>query len=59
MAVLVRAKRVLGVVEVKRLEAPQADHAVKFREHAIQVAGDVIASVVDVARVEAHAKPLG
>ena len=40
------------------MQTPEPDHAVKLREHAVKVAGNVIPRVPDVARVEADADML-
>ena len=40
------------------MQTPEPDHAVKLREHAVKVAGNVIPRVPDVARVEADADVL-
>ena len=38
------------------MQALEPDHAVKLREHAVEVACDVIARIPDVARIEADAE---
>ena len=40
------------------MQALEPDHAVKLREHAVEVAGNVIPRVPDMARVEADADVL-
>ena len=55
VAILAAAQRVHAVVEMDGFEPVQPDHLVKLREHAVQVAHDVISRIVHVARVEAHA----
>ena len=55
VAVLMGAQGVQAVVDVHRLEAVQADGPVEFLQYAVQVAGDVIAPVGDVAGVQAPA----
>ncbi len=37
----------------------KADHAVELFKHAVQVVHDVVAAVVDVARVQAYAHVIG
>ena len=59
VAVLARAAGVHAVVEVDGAQPVQPDHAVELRQHAVEVARDVVARVPHVARVQAHAHPLG
>ena len=59
VAVLVRPAGVLRVVDVHGAQAVEADHAVELVEHAVQVVHDVVAAVVNVARVQAHAHVVG
>ena len=56
MAVFVGSAGIQAVVEVDGTQAVEADDAVKFREHAVEVMDDVIASVPDVAGVKADAE---
>ena len=58
MPVLVTAAGIEAVVEVHGVQTLEPDHAVKLREHAVKVAGDVIPRVPDVAGVEADADML-
>ena len=55
MPVLVAAAGIEAVVEVHGMQAPEPDHAVKLREHALEVAGNVVPRVPDMARVETDA----
>lgn len=59
MAVLMRATRVLGVVDMDRLQALETHNAVEFGHDAIQVIHDVIPTVGDVAGVQAHTEHIG
>ena len=55
VAVLVGAQRVHAVVDVDGLQPLQPDNAVELRQHAVDVARDVVPRVGDVAGVHAHA----
>ena len=55
VAVLVGAERVLRVVQVDGAQAVEPDHAIELLQHAVQIAGDVVAAVPHVAGVQAHA----
>ena len=59
VAVLARAAGVHAVVEVDGAQPVQPDHAVELRQYAVKVARNVVARVPYVARVQAHAHPLG
>ena len=54
VAVLVGAERVLRVVQVDGAQAVEPDHAIELLQHAVQIAGDVVAAVPHVAGVQAH-----
>lgn len=58
VAVLMGAQRVQAVVDVHRLEAAQADDPVEFLQYAVQVAGDVVAPVGNVAGVQTDPQPV-
>src|SRR5690606_25580126 len=49
---------VLAVVDVDHRQPVQADDAVKFRHDAVEVVDDVVAGIVDMARVKAHGQAL-
>ena len=51
MAILVTAHRVFAVVEMNRLQARKAKHAVKFAEHVIKLPDHVIAMPLRATRV--------
>ena len=55
VSVFVGADGVFAVVEMDGFQAVQADHAVKLRQYAVQVADDVVAAVGDMAGVQADA----
>ena len=56
MAILVTAHRVFAVVEMNRLQARKAKHAVKFAEHVIKLPDHVIACVVHMAGIQTNAE---
>ena len=58
MAVLVGAQGVHAVVDVHSLQPVEADDPVELRQHAVDVPGDVIPRVGDVAGVHADAQPV-
>ena len=56
VAVLVAAEWVLAVVQVHSLESVYANHLVEFLKHIVKRVYNVVAGVVHVASVEAHAE---
>ena len=56
MAILVTAHRVFAVVEMNRLQARKAKHAVKLAEHVIKLPDHVIACVVHMAGIQTNAE---
>ena len=50
-----RTKGIFTVVQMKGFQAVYADHAVKFRKHAVQIIYDIIAAVKNVAGIQADA----
>ena len=54
-----RLAGILAVVQMNRLQPPEADDAVKFCQHAVQVVDDVVSSVGHVAGVQADAHLAG
>ena len=56
--ILVRAAGVLAVVEVHGAQPVEPDDLVEARQHAVEVADDIVSRVPDVAGVEAHAELL-
>ena len=56
VAVLVGAHGVLAVIDVHGADAFQPHCLVKGRQHPVQVAGDIVARVADVAGVQANAQ---
>ena len=53
-----RAAGIFAVIQMQCLQPVKADHAVKFRQHAVQIVSDVIACIRYMTGVETHAEKL-
>ena len=54
--VFMREEAVDAVIEMDGFEAREPYHAVKLREHAVEIAYDIVAAVIDMAGIEANAE---
>ena len=55
VAVLVRIAIVETIIQMDRFQSVEADNTVEFFENAVEVVDDIIACVVDMARIETYA----
>lgn len=55
MAVLVASHRILVVIQVNSLQAGKPDDFIEMGENAVGISCDVVAAVIDVAGIKAHA----
>ena len=54
--VLMAAKWIFTVVQMHGIQPFKPDYTVKLLQYAVEIVHDIVARVVDVARIEAHTK---